>query len=264
MIDRTTETGFAESELRAMERFLTARTIPLTYVTAESAVVHGTGVFYRSRGELFLVTAAHVLRGINPALLGVPDRPAGNVEIWNLGDMAVHHPKEFEKFDVAVIELLNRNFIERVAMQWQFVDESEVQDDPHPNGQFVIAGYPTETVEDRGGTLMPAPMLQLFTKPFEGSTDSLVPEHDMLVRYARTATGVFGAPRATPNLKGISGAAVYSISSPKAMVWSPEQVLRLAGVQVSFKAGSFARVTKWSLVTHLITLIRQRRGVGHG
>lgn len=259
MSDRETTTGFTESELRAVERFLTTRTVPLTYATSVRAGVHGTGVFFRSEGELFLVTAAHVLQGIDPALLGIPDRPYGSAGVWNLGDITIHHPKAHDTFDVAVIELLNPTFVDRVVKQWQFVDEAEVSSDLNLKDEYVIAGYPDEAVEFQDGVLVPKPMLQLFTKPYEGPLEEATPDHDFLLRYGRTGTGVFGAPRPMPNLKGVSGAAVYEVNPPSATVWSPEQILRPAGIQISFKPGAYARVTKWSLVAHLISLVRERR-----
>ena len=73
MTERVAVTGFTESEHRAIERFLTARTVPLCYQLEGRAFVQGTGTLYKSENDLFLVTAAHVLEDIDATLLGVPD-----------------------------------------------------------------------------------------------------------------------------------------------------------------------------------------------
>ena len=259
MFERVSTTGNTESEHRAIERFLTARTVPLCYEKDGRAFVHGTGAFFRTRGELLLVTAAHVLQGIDPAEIGVPEQPFGNTSVWLLSDITIHHPKAFDTFDIAIVEFLNPNFHRRVAANWQFVDESEVIDTTEVEESYVVAGYPSESVEDRNGTLTPKPMLQLFTKPHEAVSGESVPEHDLLLKYGKTATGIFGAQRATPKLEGVSGALVYGVVQPGSDIWSPEQALKPVGIQVSYKPGSYLRVKKWSLISRLIQIAREQR-----
>lgn len=252
-------TGFTESEHRAIERFLTARTVPLCYQSNDRAFVQGTGTFYRNDDDLFLITAAHVLQGIDASLLGVPDRPVGNVSVWNLNDVIIHHPKNIEDFDVAVIELQNPNFKARVASEWQCITESEVASPIDESKEFLIAGYPAETVEDRNGTLTPAPMLQLFTKKFEGNIEEPVREYDLLLRYDHVAKGIFGKERKTPALQGVSGAVVYVATPSTSAVWSPETAFRPVGMQVAMKHDEYIRVKRWSLISRLVQVIREQR-----
>src|SRR5262245_30009196 len=128
-MDGTTTTGIPLLEHAVMGQFLAARAVPLTYEHDGKAVVHGTGLFFRFRGVVFLVTAAHVLEGIHIPNIGVPDRHDGDgVPVWSLGDIRRHWPVESQPYDFTVVELLNPNFLERVAARWQFIDESEVDD----------------------------------------------------------------------------------------------------------------------------------------
>lgn len=247
-----TVTGFTETEHRAIERFLTARTVPLCYQKGETAFVQGTGTFYRCSTGLFLVTAAHVLDGIEPELLGVPDHPSGNVSVWNLGDITIHHPRDTENFDVAFIELLNSNFHARVASSWGFIDECEVIEPEATQDSFLVAGYPTSQVEYRDGTLVPQPMLQLFTSRYDGPTDEPVPEYDLLLKYPKLGRTLRGEIRETPKLQGVSGAAVYGRSVEEPALWSPDRIFRPVGIQVRVKHGEFVRVKRWGLLHHLI------------
>ena len=258
MTARTPITGFNESEHRAIERFLTARTVPLAYEGDEGPTVRGTGSFYRTGNDLFLVTAAHVFDGIDPSRLGVPDRPSGNVSIWNLDDIRVYHPKDTDNFDVAVVRFLNPNFIARVASSWESVHESEVIVDTTAIAEFLIAGYPAVTVASKNGTLTPAPMLQLFTKRFEGKADPPTADFELLLRYGRKARALFGDELSTPALGGVSGALVYAKCKINSSVWSPEAVLRPVGVQVSMKHDQYVRVKSWVLIHRLIELIREK------
>jgi hypothetical protein len=237
-------TGYTQSEHRAIERFLNARTIPLCYQHNGRTFVQGTGTFFRLRGKLFLVTAAHILEGIDPSLLGVPDRPSVNVSVWNLNDITIHHPRDTEKFDIAAIELLNPNFHARVASSWHFIDEADVVEPQCEENEYLLAGYPTETVEDKNGTLTPQPMLQLFTKRFEEPGSDKAPDFDLLLKYPKVGRSIFGAERRTPRLQGVSGAAVYVRTTQESVVWSPEQLFRPVGLQVSMQHGDFIRVKR--------------------
>lgn len=206
-----------------------------------------------------MVTAAHVLEGIDAALLGVPDRPAGNVPVWHLKDVRVHHPRDTESFDVAVIELRDAAFWERVASSWTHIDEAEVHANDDETSEFLVAGYPTEKVHNRTGVLTPEPILQLFTSKYEAERAVSIPEYDLLLRYPRTGKGIFGGERSTPKLQGVSGALVYG-RFPPSQVWAVPDILRPVGIQVSMKHGDFIRVKRWSLVQHLIELVREHRG----
>lgn len=251
-------TEYTQSEHRAIERFLSARTIPLCYEHHGRAFVQGTGTFFRLSGKLFLVTAAHVLEGIDPALLGVPDQPIGNVAVWNLNDITIHHPRDTENFDVAVIELLNPNFHARVASSWHFIDEADViEPEEVEEDEYLLAGYPTETVEDRNGILTPQPMLQLFTKRLDKSEHDNATDYDLLLRYPKIGRSIFGAERNTPRLQGVSGAAVYVRTKQESAVWSPAQLFRPVGLQASAQHGDFIRVKRWMLLWRLFDLIGQ-------
>ena len=252
-------TGYTQSEHRAIERFLNARTIPLCYEHKGRAFVQGAGTFFRLRGKLYLVTAAHILDGIDPALLGVPDRPSGNVSIWNLNDITIHHPRDKENFDVAVIELLNPNFHARVATSWNFIDEVDVVEPAVGEDEYLLAGYPTETVEYKNGILTPQPMLQLFTKRYDASANDEAPEYDLLLKYPKQGRSIFGAERSTPKLQGVSGTAVYVRRKQNSAVWSPEELFRPVGIQVSMQHGDFIRVKRWLLLWRLFELIEQTK-----
>ena len=181
------------------------------------------------------------------------------MSVWNLNDVTIHHPKNTEDFDIAVIELNSQNFKSQVASQWQCVTESEVSSPIDESQEFLIAGYPTETVEDQDGTLTPAPMLQLFTKKFDGAIDLPVPDYDLLLKYNRIAKGIFGTDRRTPKLQCVSGAIVYASAPSTSAIWSPEAVFRPVGIQVSMTHDEYVRVKRWALIKQLVQLIREQR-----
>lgn len=69
--------GYTDQELRSIEEFLLSRTVPLLCVDGGGQpVMHGTGSFYRIGDRRLLVTAAHVVQGINVANIGIRSTPA--------------------------------------------------------------------------------------------------------------------------------------------------------------------------------------------
>lgn len=257
-MDKPTHTGFSSAEMGAIQRFLISCTVPLVYQTDDSTIVEGTGFFYRHGASRFLVTAAHVLVGHDPNRFGIPERPGENVYVWHLGDAMIHHPVKHEEHDVAVVQLQDGDFTRVAEAGWFFFGESNVAEEPLVATDYVIAGYPTKSVEERNGQLAPTELTQIYTGPYDGSIEGSHSKFDLLLRYGKQANGMYGARKNTPELGGISGAAVFSVSRSPSAVWAPERVLKLAGVEVSCKHSKYIRAKRWSLVAHIFGLLREQ------
>jgi hypothetical protein len=55
-------TGFSATQLQAIEAFLLACTVPLVREEDDKLRLLGTGTVFRLEGQLWLVTASHVIR----------------------------------------------------------------------------------------------------------------------------------------------------------------------------------------------------------
>lgn len=235
----------------SLEQFLASCTVPLIYQYADRTFVQGTGTFFSFGEKKYLVTAAHVLNDIDPKSLAVPEAPTkANSQVWTLGSITVCHPKD-EDFDVAVIHLRDEKFLERVSCNWHFLRSSNVS--TVPTAEYIVAGYPTATVEKVNGLMMPQKgLLQLFTGPYMGPIEGDCSKFDMFLRYSRQAAGAFGGDIHTPELHGVSGASVWSIGKRSGAIWAPESLLRIAGIQVSFVHSSYVRMKTWDLVLEVL------------
>lgn len=257
-----TSTGFSPEELASIERFLIASTVPLVYQKDDVLGVLGTGTFFEQDGRHYLVTAGHVFRGIDPLDLGVPEMAGKNACVWNFGDAQIHHPRDTDEYDVAVVELQDQDFIALAHAGWLFLNSSNVTSIATPSDQYLVAGYPNETVQNVSGVLTPSSLLQLYTGPYDGEENSDRGEHDLLLRYSREAGNTYGVSKATPDLGGVSGASVYAVLPCIENVWAPENILRVVGIQVSFMHSRYVRAKSWALVSHIISLISHENPQG--
>lgn len=247
-------TGHTQEEMRSIEQFLGSCTVPLVYQSNGRTFVHGTGTFFQLGQYRYLVTAAHIFKDIDPKDLAVPEGPT-NTHIWTLGNITIHHPKEQDEFDVAVVRLEDEDFCSRIAKGWRFLGESNVAPDSLVSTDYIVAGYPTATVEHKPGCLVPQALMQLYTGPYEGPVDGNRASLDVLLRYSKTAKGVFGDMKPTPDLGGVSGASIWAVAATPDGLWAPDTMLKIVGVQVSFKHSSYVRGKSWALVSEIIRRI---------
>lgn len=250
-----TSTEFSLEEMASIERFLIASTVPLVYQKDEVLGVLGTGTFFEQDGRHFLITAGHVFKDIDPLNLGVPERAGKNACVWNFGNAQIHHPRDTDEYDVAVVELQDRDFIALAQAGWLFLNRSNVISFATQSEQYLIAGYPNDTVQNISGVLTPSSLMQLYTGPYAGKENGDRGEFDLLLRYSRGAGNTHGVGKPTPDLGGVSGAAVYAVLPCVENVWAPENILKVVGIQVSFMHSKYVRAKSWALVSHIISLI---------
>jgi hypothetical protein len=258
MSTRSTTTGFTVSELGSIERFLAKRTVPVVYCDDNHLGVQGTGVFYVDSGKTFFITAGHVVDRVDATRLGVPAGGDKNTYVLHFGDCRVHHPKDTDKFDVAAIELQDPELIELLKRGWVFLDDSCLADSSVIPKQYVVAGYPNAMVANKSGQLTPSALMHLYTRPYEGDVRGSRSELDIFLRYNREATGMYPLKKVTPMLEGVSGAAVYAVMDSRNLIWTPENVFKIIGIQVAYLHSSYIRVKSWALVSHLISMIHER------
>lgn len=254
MTSSTTSTGFTVEEMASIERFLTACTVPLIYQNGDNAGVLATGTFFEHDGRHFLVTAGHIFKGIDPANLGVPAKAGKDVCVWHFGHAQIHHPRNTDEFDVAVVELQDQDFITLARAGWLFLGAANVSCVTQAD-QYIVAGYPNETVKNVNGVLTPAALMQLYTGPYEGEVQNGRGEFDFFLRYSREAGNTYGGRKPTPDLGGVSGAAVYSVVPKSEAIWAPENILKVVGIEVAFFHSSYVRVKSWALVSHILSVI---------
>jgi hypothetical protein len=248
-------TGLSLPELASIERFLVGCTVPLIYEGDTRTGILGTGTFVSFLERVFFVTAGHHFTNADPTLMAIPERAGKNVHVWTFGHATIHHPKNTDEHDVAVIELLDPDFVARVRDGWTILDGSNVEVADAAAENYLIAGYPDATVKYENAMLTPSALMQLYTAPYDGEIVGDRGDFDLFFRYGEAAGNTYGFKKDTPHLGGASGALVFALGARPAGVWSPEAVLKVVGVQVSFIHSKYVRAKKWGLVEHVLSLI---------
>lgn len=255
MTGRDPAPEFTVEEMGAIERFLISCTVPLIYQNAKGTGVLGTGTLFQVGGRNYLITAGHLFDGIDPENIGIPERYENGAHIVTLGHCTIFHPKDTDNYDVAVIELLEADVCRLVKSGWHRLTMANVAAYDPTTTDYILAGYPDETVVYDNGALKADSLLQLYTGPYKEEVVGGVGEFDFCLRYGRQLTNAFGVMKDSPDLGGASGASVYAFTPATSSIWSPEGVLRIVGIQVAMPdKRRYIRAKKWSLVEHVLKL----------
>ncbi len=112
-------------EATAIERFVINVTLPLLYEQGEKSYLWGTGTLFSMLDRYFVVTASHLF---NPPFsfknLGFPTNPK-NGYLYTFGEMQCYRTDP-DLFDIAVIEIQQKESIERLKEGWQFLNLNNV------------------------------------------------------------------------------------------------------------------------------------------
>lgn len=248
-------TGLSLPELASIEHFLVGCTVPLVYQSDERTGILGTGGFVSFKGRVFFVTAGHLFKNADPNRMGIPERAGKDVHVWYFGHATVHHPKDTDEHDVAIIELLDPDFVQRVRRGWTILGEADLVTPESSTHNYLIAGYPDATVKYENAVLTPSALMQLYTGPYEGEVVGTRGDFDLFFRYGEAAGNTYGFQKSTPHLGGASGALVFALGPRPTGVWSPTAVLKVVGIQVAFIHNKYVRAKKWSLIEHVLSLV---------
>lgn len=255
-------TGLSLPEQASIKKFLVSCTVPLVYRAKERAGVLGTGAFFATESRSFFITAAHLFPGADPNMMGVPERGGEDGAVSGFGHATIHHPRNTDDHDVAVIELEDSEFIQRAKSGWTFLDASNVAADDFQSENYLIAGYPDATVRYKDGVLTPSALMQLYTGPYKDDVVGGRGEFDFFLRYGEEAGNVYGFTKETPHLGGASGALVFGLAERPVGIWSPQAVLKIVGVQVAFVHAKYVRAKRWTLLQHVLGIVLSHRNSG--
>jgi hypothetical protein len=237
-------TAFSKEQLAAIEEFFRASTVPLVREEGDKLALRGTGTFVQFEGELWLVTASHVIRNQEDLReLAVPMRSSR--AFITLGNCTLYRPDNLE-LDVAIILIQDGDFKQQVFENWRVLDDRNITRFDQNVSKFVVAGYPCETLTKKGMNWRES-FTQIHAGPYLGGANDA--HHSILrLAYGRRAPDRTGTESETPHLGGLSGASVWMVVNESGGLWTPEKVLKVVAVQVSFKHGEYIGCEWWTLV----------------
>lgn len=250
--------GFPEEEFFAVKNFLLNSTVPLIYEKDDVVGIQGTGCLFDHNGSLFLVTAGHVLEGVDPHALGVPLRKLDST-VFTLGPGIVGWSRQ-DEFDVAAYRIDDSQVVAQLRQSYVVLTESNIKAGTSDNNHYVIPGYPAATISRHDNHLKARDLTQLYTTRYDGPVVGNRTEHHHFFKLSKTAQRLWGQVIEVPDLRGISGAPVWQVRESHTSVWAPESILHLVGIQVAVdsKAEHYIRVLNWDVVR--LALVKLQKG----
>ena len=235
--------------MKALGAFAASVAVPIIYDHKEAGGDQiGTGTLFTVQGRFFLVTAAHLFRfkGCDPARFAIPS--VHTTQLWSLGRCNLLIPTD-EAFDIAVVELLEETTIERAKASWKILTLANTAP-ASPAGVFILCGFPSERTKRTGDMVRGSRIIaftQRMNEPPDEAEQPIHPALDLFFHYDSEASHIAGAAIATPKLVGCSGASIWEYREPQHVsVWTPEQCLRVVGVQSDWFRGKYFRAKSWA------------------
>jgi hypothetical protein len=224
------DSGIAPPRARAITESLCRRIIALLVNRAGRAEPLASGCLYWSHGHLILLTCRHVFdEGAGLGDLALPLGGSGRlIALAALRARFVEHPVH----DVAAIALCPQRARDALQRYWFPVPLQALSaSKPLTSDRLVVAGYPYAQMRRIDGIVYARPLV--FFARWVGESAAI-----LQTSYARTARRIDGVLVHAPELDGVSGATVWSVSEERGEAGC---VLLPAGVQFAFKHDGYVR-----------------------
>jgi hypothetical protein len=238
----------------AVERFAATVCVPILFDIGPELVDQiGTGTLFDHEGRLLLVTARHLFDDYKPEDLVIPS--SNTTALHGIGPYHLYRA-DVPTIDLAIIELKHPPSIERAQSSWSVLSLDNIGA-ASDTGHFVMAGYPSIKSKRVGGmlgsTLVSLHTGRLETVP-EKAEQPVHPDLDLFFHYETMGETISGDTQAVPTLRGCSGASVWEYREPENMIfWTPEQCLRIVGVQSAYKpSAGYFRAKSWKYVLSML------------
>jgi hypothetical protein len=192
---------------------------------------------------------------VDPATLAYPEKPLGGA-INTFGHANILKPIEVH-VDVAVIELLDPETVQRFDENWQYLtleNVAKASKNTH-GGSCFFSGYPASLIRNDDGWTK-GKFVTVYTQripsvPPEAS-HPVTPGLDLFYDYGYEGTSLSGETVRTPELPGVSGASIWELAPNAPLVWSAEAVTRVVGIQSAFIHSKYIRAMSWLAVAKVL------------
>jgi hypothetical protein len=177
------------------------------------------------------------------------EHPTGGT-IYTLGALHHHRPKN-DRYDVAVVEILDPETKERLRSNWRFLTLEQVSL-PHDGAEFFISGYPSALALPEM-TAVRGVLLTLETRRIAIPADATRPVDPQADYFFDAGPDVFSGEYADLELHGMSGSAVGEFrSNVGSGLWTPAQAIHVVAVQTATRKQRYIRAASWATVVALL------------
>lgn len=218
--------------------------LPIVVFSGQHAAVRGTATLLREGERVFLLTAAHLFDdGVRLGDLALPLNDSG---AWMT--LASAQLVRAADADIALV-IPQREQQLALARSWCAVPLSAVggaEQVPHDHALHYVAGYPAALTR-RVDEWLVAKRLLVMTRCCQNE-DASGPDcrNDLMLDYRRVAARTDGTAIQTPELEGVSGAAVW-----RSCEHQGERRLMIVGVQSAFRHNRYMRAQRTAPMTIL-------------
>lgn len=247
----------------AIKHWMSRTVIPLLYDDPSGRLdSYGSGILIRSNGNVIFVTARHNLffndrttrRDFSRLAIPIPDRSAPEKKdvVNTLGEfdlLAPQDPPDHE-IDIALLHLKDVDIIRKSCKSWTVVDRSKAAI-ASPQGNFILAGYPSEKVrvtrQGLGGSLNLIYTKRMLQVP-QGANAPVNQDYDLFFNCTTNADDLTSNVVKTSSVSGMSGSVVWELLDTHNEIWAPDKALTMVAIQVSWMKGNFVRAKSWTYV----------------
>ncbi|MBN8995422.1 MAG: trypsin-like peptidase domain-containing protein [Rhizobiales bacterium] len=249
-----------QQRLSAIQGFILKSTIPILVERKEGKPDPvGTGTLLTINGRHFIITARHLFADDWSALehLAVPDALDGDTYTRIL-NLVCSTPKNGD-VDIAILEVTNPESVREIKANWNFLTLENVDVSASATNVWIV-GYPGKNYSIVGKRLVAEPVTVLTERLRETPKAARQPVHqglDLFYAYGKSAHLLGKGDAPTPELQGMSGTAIWDVSSQPhpGELWLPERFAKMIGVQVAFLHGDYARAKSWLAVARSLAKI---------
>jgi hypothetical protein len=246
------------AERDAADYHIISTTIPFVEESGNRAAVLGTSNFFEFGGRFFLVTANHTFAHFDANRVGVPVNEEDNRRIFRTLGGVVRHYWADDALDVTAIEIPEGPLLIALRRTYAAIGVESLARSGQRFDQYVIVGYTREAALGGSGDLSPR-AVKITSTPYEGTPpDDFEPTLEFLLNFEKDGLTVEGSLVPSPKLHGISGAAVWGVHTTakrSGPLWTPQDAVRVVGVQTSYLSTSYVRCHDWSLLARLFKKI---------
>jgi hypothetical protein len=174
--------------------------------------------------------------------------PTGGT-IYTLG--ALNHYRPNERYDVAVVEILDPDTKERLRTNWRFLTLKQVSL-PHEGAEFFVSGYPSALAISEQ-TAVRGVLLTLETQRIPIPSDATKPVDPDADYFFDAGPNVFSGKYADLEIHGMSGSAVGELrTNTGSGLWMPDHAIHVVAVQTAVRKQRYIRAASWSTVAALL------------
>jgi hypothetical protein len=236
-------------------KFVTDVTVPLFLEENSGSFRHlGTGTLFSSRGRHFLITAQHVLEGVDVAKTSVPRR-GGKERLRTIGEVGVFRPRE-PPYDIAIVEFRLPQAVSELSEHNRFLTSENIGRVDAAAPTF-LCGYPEVFTRMRAAEAGRLPLvtgrpLTVHSTVLNATPDEVTDPSrggaEIFCAYARKAISENGEQIDAPELEGVSGCGVWQFKKQDGGVWTGGSQIRLVAVQHAYKHDQYFRALTWAVV----------------